>query len=249
VYNSNSITFECSPIRKEMTYKNQAIGESILWWYRDEYWLHKSLQNIGVCLENGTSNIVAEKVIAVFLNRYSVRRTIKSKKGNDDLFLRELINSGFLNSVKNGEIGKLDYYARQFESSAKSSVKSALSKFAALCRPDHYIMYDTRSRRGMHRLKDEISSIVEERVTLKKIDNYSNYVKYAKILSERYEDEVLSDYISKLETSNVKDFLSQNLLSFKLRIVDKWLWLEGYHKVKATKFNTIDYIDLVNNER
>lgn len=48
------------------TYKKQAIGESILWWFRDEFWLHKSIQNIEYSLQNDESMVYTEKVLSVF---------------------------------------------------------------------------------------------------------------------------------------------------------------------------------------
>ena len=110
-----------------MSYKNQAIGESILWWFRDEYWLHRSVQNIEQTLKNGTYKIFSEKVISVFLSRYSIRRTIRAGDKMEELFTTELVNTNFVSSVKNGEFEKLDHFSTMFESSAKTSVKSALS--------------------------------------------------------------------------------------------------------------------------
>jgi len=232
-----------------MTYKNQAIGESILWWFRDEFWLHKSVQKIENSFHNGTYKIFSEKVISVFLSRYSVRRTIEGGKNNVELFTTELVNTNFLESVKESEIGKLEHFSTIFESSAKSSVKSALSKFATLYNPDEYIMYDSRSRRGMYRLRSLISKNTNEKITYSKIDNYSNYVKYAKELSNVYDNETLKGVLHNLEESEIKSFLLNNINAFKLRIVDKWLWLEGYGDEMPTKINTIEYIEIVNNER
>lgn len=232
-----------------MTFKNQAIGESLLWWFRDEYWLHKSLMNIENSLLNGLSNIYSEKVISVFLSRYSIRRTIKKNLESEKLFTHELVETEFVKSVKNGKIEQLEHYSSVFESSSKSRIKSALSKFATLYNPDQFIMYDSRSRKGMHRLRHVISKISDEKITYEKIDNYSNYVKYAKILSEKYDEQTLKGIVANLEESEIREFLTANINAFKLRIVDKWLWLEGYDKVKPTKFRTIDYIELINNER
>ncbi|MBT8232444.1 MAG: hypothetical protein HKN51_17740 [Saprospiraceae bacterium] len=234
---------------KIMAFKNQAIGESILWWFRDEYWMHRSFQNIEHCLKNGLHKIFSEKVISVFLSRYSIRRTIQAGSNFEELFTHELVNTSFLSSVKNGEFEALDQFSTMFESSSKSSVKSALSKFATLYNPNEYIMYDSRSRKGMHRIRNLISNRLNEKITYAKIDIYSNYVKYAKSLSEEYEDEKLVGLLSNLDKSKVKDFLLQNINAFKLRIVDKWLWLEGYNDIKPSKIKTSDYIDLVNNER
>ncbi len=232
-----------------MNYKNQAIGESLLWWFRDEYWLHKSVQNIENSFDNRTYKIFSEKVISVFLSRYSVRRTIEKGKDAEELFTTELVNTNFVQSIKRSEIDKLEYYSTMFESSSKSSVKSALSKFATLYNPNQYIMYDSRSRRGMHRLGNLISKTINEKITYSKIDNYSNYVKYAKELSNQYDDETLKGILYNLEDSKIKTFLFNNINAFKLRIVDKWLWLEGYGSVMPTKINTIEYIEIINNER
>lgn len=231
-----------------MVYKNQAIGESLLWWFRDEYWLHKSVQNIEYSFSNGTYKIFSEKVISVFLSRYSVRRTIQAGADNEELFTTELVNTNFVRSIKKGEFKKLDQYATMFESSSKVSLKSALSKFATLYNPQEFIMYDSRSRKGMHRIREVISDKINDRITYKKIDNYTNYVKYAKILCEEYEDDVLIGILSYLDDSLIKDFLINNIDAFKLRIVDKWLWLEGYDKNKPNKIKTLDYIEIVNSE-
>ncbi len=232
-----------------MTYKNQAIGESLMWWFRDEFWLHKSFQKIENCFHNGTDKIFSEKVISVFLNRYSVRRTIEGGRRSEELFTNELVSTNFVQSVKNSEIDKLEHYASKFQSSAKSSVKSALSKFATLYNPDHYIMYDSRSRRGMYRLRSLISKGANEKITYSKIDNYSRYVQYAKELSKKYDDETLKRILFQLEESNIKSFLLNNINAFKLRIVDKWLWLEGYSDEKPFKTNEIQYIEILNSER
>lgn len=199
-------------------------------------------------LTNGTSKVFSEKVISVFLNRYSVRRTIKGNKENEELFTSEIVSTNFLKSVKNGEINKLEDYSKIFESSSKSSLKSALSKFATLYNPNEFVMYDSRSRKGMYRLSSDISKILNESITYSKIDNYSNYVKYAKVLSDQYDDETLKAVLMNLDDSKIKSFLLSNIKAFKLRVVDKWLWLEGYDKVKPTKIKTIDYIEIINNE-
>lgn len=231
-----------------MYYKNQAIGESVLWWFRDEYWLHKSVQNIEQSLLNGTHHVFSEKVISVFLSRYSVRRTFRAGRYYENLFTEELVRTGFLKTIKDGKYQELDTFSSSFKSSSSSSIKSALSKFATLYNPYEFIMYDSRSKRGMYRLSDRLSNKFSERVTYNKIDSYSNYVDYAKSLSEEYDDETLKAVLSGLHPSKIKDFLLENMEAFKLRIVDKWLWLEGYGSEKPTTIKTSDYIKIINNE-
>lgn len=231
-----------------MDYKNQAIGESIFWWLRDEFWLHNSLQNIENSLDKGTSELFTEKVIGVFLNRYSVRRTIQKGKKSEQLFTSEIVNTNFLNTVKKGEIDQLEYYSKIFKSSSEPSLKSALSKFAALYNPKEFVMYDSRSRKGMHRLRKPILKVLNETITYSKIENYSNYVTYAKILSNTYDNQHLKDILNSLSNSEIKNFLLENLDAFKLRIVVKWLWLEGYSGMKPVKIDPLDYIEILNYE-
>lgn len=232
-----------------MLYKDQAIGESILWWFRDEYWLHKSIQNIEKSLSNGTSKIFSEKVISVFLGRYSIRRTIQAGEVNAEKFTSELVETGFLNSVKQGQFEKIDQFSTVFKSGAKSSIKSALSKFATLYNPNVYIMFDSRSRRGMHRIRKLIGGKLDDNLTYKEIDNYSNYLRYAKALTEEYEDEKLVSILANVNDSDIRKYLLKNLNAFKLRIVDKWLWLEGYNSIKPNPINVTEYIEIVNSER
>ena len=231
-------------------YKEQAIGECLLWWIREEFLFHQNFRKIEFFFEENKVQLCADHVISIFLRRYSIRRTIKGNKDYDyvELFTRELLSTKFLETIKEKRISEIDNFSNRFQSKSKDSIKSALSKFATLYDPSEYVMYDSRSRKGMYRLKNVLEAKLDYRITYGKIDKYENYVSYAKELSKEIDENQLLDVLKKIGDFASIKYLRENLLSFKLRIVDKWLWLEGYHTVKPRNYSIDDYVRIIKYE-
>jgi len=227
-----------------MKFKEQAIEEAINWWIHDEYYYHNVFSNLEKAIDEMSIEFISNAVFSMFLKQYSVRRSLKAGVNTPRSFLKEIMDEGFYKSVKNGKTNQIDELHDKFDSASNNSVKSALSKFSALCNPSKFIMYDTRSRKGMHYI---LNNEIEEGATYKEIDCYESYCKFAIQVSKKYRDQELDRALDHVKSDFRANFLIQNKDAFKLRVVDKLCWLHGMDAVGdgVMEYNLGDYYRLM----
>ncbi len=175
-----------------MKFKDQAIHEAIYWWCRDEYFLHQVLSNFDNEITTLGKQFVEEKVIGYFLRLYSVRRTIQKGEEGVTKFTRELSSTGFYKCVMEDDCEALEEFASQFSSATEGSIKSALSKLATLCNPSKFVMFDSRSRRGMHRI---YNGFLKDKITYEQIDDYNHYTTLSARLAEYFPEEFSRPFV------------------------------------------------------
>lgn len=226
----------------KLEYRDQAIGEALHWWVRDEFYLYNLFSNLDESLDVMDISFFSELVFGTFLKQYSVRRTIKGGKTEEKNFLLEIKEKGY-ESFINGEVGNVDELKNSFNSST-GSVKSALTKFATLCNPSQFVMFDSRSRKGMHTVMNQSLDI---RTTYDEIDDYKTYVEKVNTLLYQYKDQELQAILEKTSETDSIRFLKENILVFKLRIIDKLLWFNGYDRKfdKPASYNISQYLKLI----
>lgn len=227
----------------KMRYKEQAIGEAINWWLHDEYFYHNLFSQLDRAIDEIGMDFVSNHIFAMFLKQYSVRRTLEGGSSVPGKFLEAIRNLGFYKSAIDGNTKVIDELHDRFEHASNTSVKSALSKFAVMCNPAKFVMYDKRSRKGMHHI---LNTELNERTTYKKIDHYQTYVKLAQRIAEEYTDKEVEKALAPVKSDSRVNLFIKNKKAFKLRIADKLCWLNGYDRNNdpPEEFEMSTYIEL-----
>jgi len=219
------------------------LGEAINWWLHDEYFYHNLFSDLDRVINKIGIHFVSNHIFAMFLKQYSVRRTLTGGSGVPQEFLQEIRESGFYEKAIDGNTKVIDELHNRFEHASNTSVKSALSKFAVMCNPAKFVMYDKRSRKGVHHI---LNTELNEKTTYKKIDHYQTYVKLAQRISDVYSDEEVKEALETVNSDSRVNLFIKNKKAFKLRVADKLCWLNGYDRKKdpPKEFEMPTYIKL-----
>jgi hypothetical protein len=230
-------------IRKNI---DNATLEAIYWWNRDEFFYHNYFSKIDeIVKKEETLDFFTKKIFEVFLREYSVRRNIS--KGSDSVkrFIEELFKYDFIKSVKLGDtevIDSLSSILKENQYSTKKNTKSLLSKVAFLINPYDFYLYDSLAKYSIWDIQKS-----ETRIVRSQLENYSTFITQVEILKERIEDKGLlnnsQNILSKFDGSDAHTFFSTSDNAFKMRIIDKYLWLYAQHKNDNT-INNNGYFEI-----
>lgn len=187
------------------------------------------------------------KIFEVFLSDYSIRRNIKSGYKNVDFFLQSLIDYGFVESVKNGDIESIDDISSKLknekEVTNKKETRSLLSKVAFLINPDDFSLLDNLAKRSLWGLIKNKKNCLR-----KELDSYTNFIEQTNLLT----DDDLNNKIIKEQMVILEDFkdtkaysfFSENKPAFERRIIDKYLWLNEINS-EGRVVNNLPYREFV----
>jgi len=213
-----------------------AVHESIYWWNRSEAYYHHYLHRFDEIYEDkALLEIFSVKIFQPLLREYSVRRNIAQGTESVDLFIEQLFRFGFVEGVKCGYVEIIDEVSTAIKNVENSSTKnrqsvSLLSKLAFLINPHHFVLYDALA-------KSSIYEIYGSEIKPKsKLETYLGFLAETRKLEEAFEaQELFKNAYTILETfpkTSAYGFFSKedNRVAFKLRILDKYLWLQQQKK-------------------
>ncbi len=209
---------------------NNAIYEAIYMWNRTEHYYHTYFSKFNKIIEDERiMKVFVEKMYNNFLSEYSVRRNFKEGQESVYQFLYRLKELDFFSRVSSGDINVVDETSailKLEDITNKRRTVSLLSKTSFLINPSEFILYDNLARKSLYKKMSEFSSMRGIDLSL-----YSTFIKHALILLNKAESKGLFSDLEKIlwefKNTEAYSFFTNNHHSLKLRVIDKFLWIEG----------------------
>ncbi|UKM65481.1 hypothetical protein GSB9_02050 [Flavobacteriaceae bacterium GSB9] len=202
--------------------------EAIYWWNRNEDYYHSYFSKlIEIHKDKPLLEFFTGKVFEVFLREYSIRRNISSGYQNVDSFINELFEVGFIENVIKGDVSVIDTTSdilKKNNNSTNRKTISLLSKIAFLVNPNKFSLYDTLA-------KDSLWELNKSKKQFKKneLEKYIGFIEQTEKLREQANADLLfkQSYVilNEFKNTTAYHFFINNDSAFKLRIIDKYLWL------------------------
>ena len=131
--------------------------EAIYAWNRTEGYYYSYFSRLDELHKNPeVFAFFTTKIFEGFLSDYSIRRNIKSGHENVDLFLKHIIEYGFIESVQNGDKSSVDNISEKLknekEVTNKKETRSLLSKIAFLINPEEFSLLDSLAKKSLWKL-------------------------------------------------------------------------------------------------
>lgn len=222
----------------QMTYKSSSMMirkitiEAIYWWGRTENYYHLYFRQLDKISEDEELlDFFVQKIFNNFLREYSIRRNITSGRNTPKELVCKLIQMGFVEDVKNGDMEVIDNISCRLKKEselANNGTTSLLSKVAFLINPSSYALYDSLSKRALWKKVKE----TKKGITQNYLTEYSNFINEIRYLEMRFEDEQLFEIafeeLKKYPDTISHDYFSSNKEAFRLRILDKYLWVYAF---------------------
>lgn len=230
--------FEVSSIEVE-----NALIDAIYWWDRTEGYYHRYFKGINLIHEDPAAfTFFVQKIFSIFLREYSIRRNIPSGEKSVTTFLDLLLESEFIESVKDGDPNIIDKTSDKLIKKRFTDRRtiSLLSKIAFLINPSVYSLYDSLAKNSLYKVIN-----LEGRVTRDELQTYHNFHKQILELSDKFEKlDIFSkaqNLLREYSETEAVIFFSKNEEAFKLRLIDKFLWIYSSDK----EVNNLGYKNLL----
>lgn len=205
-----------------------AAYEAIWWWNRDEWHFHHYFSKLDeIRKDEADLRFFSDKLFGVFLNLYSVRRTIKSGNSTILIFLQQILERDFVEAVKKGDKVIIDKLSDELKFKSEDKVTnrqtiSLLSKAAFLINPHDFSLFDTNAKTSLGKLLEDIPGFHKS-----SLNTYDGFIEHIdKLLQEA--DTQLSELLPLLDDfmgTAAFQYFSKKHFAFKRRILDKYLWL------------------------
>ena len=224
-----------------------ALIDSIYWWDRTEGYYHSYFKNISLIYKDPAAfTFFVQKIFSIFLREYSIRRNIPSGDESVISFLEIILESDFVQSVSSGDQNIIDNTSDELIKNGFTDRRtiSLLSKIAFLINPSVYSLYDSLAKNSLYKVMN-----IEGRVTREELQTYRNFHMQILELSDKFEKlDIFSkaqNLLKEYSETEAVIFFSKNEDAFKLRLIDKFLWIYSSDK----EVNNLGYKNLLRLEK